>query len=48
MNLACALAVAGKRVLAIDSDPHGNLADYREAQDAPVGLLGHVPVNEAG
>ena len=25
MNLACALAVAGKRVLAIDSDPHGNL-----------------------
>ena len=25
MNLACALAVAGRRVLAIDSDPHGNL-----------------------
>jgi chromosome partitioning protein len=25
MNLACALAVAGHRVLAIDSDPHGNL-----------------------
>jgi chromosome partitioning protein len=25
MNLACALTIAGKRVLAIDSDPHGNL-----------------------
>lgn len=25
MNLACGLAVAGKQVLAIDSDPHGNL-----------------------
>jgi chromosome partitioning protein len=25
VNLACALSVAGKRVLAIDSDPHGNL-----------------------
>jgi chromosome partitioning protein len=25
MNLACAFAIAGKRVLVIDSDPHGNL-----------------------
>ena len=25
MNLACALALSGRRVLAIDSDPHGNL-----------------------
>lgn len=25
MNLACALSVAGKRVLVIDCDPHGNL-----------------------